>query len=114
FYNLNGMSFANSLQVQLDYEPIRMLDVRLAYRWYDVKTSYLSGLKQRPLVAAHRAFANIGYETRNTWRFDYTIQWVGTKRVPSLHDHNTGVTTGSTMSPSFWQMNAQISKTWND
>ncbi|MGN6566989.1 MAG: TonB-dependent receptor, partial [Flavipsychrobacter sp.] len=32
FYNLNGTSFANSLQVQLDYELIHNLDVRLAYR----------------------------------------------------------------------------------
>lgn len=114
FYNLDGMSFANSLQGQLDYELIRGLDVRLAYRWYDVKTSYTSGLKQRPLVATHRAFVNLGYETRNTWRFDYTLQWVGTKRVPSLHDHITGLDIGEAMSPSFWQMNAQISKTWNE
>lgn len=114
FYNLDGMSFANSLQGQLDYELIRGLDVRLAYRWYDVKTSYTSGLKQRPLVAKHRAFVNLGYETRNTWRFDYTLQWVGTKRVPSLHDHITGLDIGEAMSPSFWQMNAQISKTWNE
>lgn len=114
FYNLNGMSFAHSLQGQFDYEPIRRLDVRLAYRWYDVKTTYSGTLKQRPLVAAHRAFANIGYETRNVWRFDYTVQWIGSKRVPSLHDHGTLTTAGSFNSPSFWQMNAQISKTWND
>ena len=114
FYNLNGMSFAHSLQGQFDYEPIRRLDVRLAYRWYDVKTTYSGTLKQRPLVAAHRAFANIGYETRNVWRFDYTVQWIGSKRVPSLHDHGTHTTAGSFNSPSFWQMNAQISKTWND
>lgn len=114
FYNLDGMSFANSLQGQLDYELIRGFDIRLAYRWYDVKTSYKSGLKQRPLVAKHRAFVNLGYETRNTWRFDYTLQWVGTKRVPSLHDHVTGLDIGEAMSPSFWQMNAQVSKTWNE
>lgn len=113
FYNLNGMSFANSLQGQLDYELIRNLDVRLAYRWYDVRTTYDGVLKQRPLVAAHRAFLNIGYETRNTWRFDYTVQWIGTKRVPSVHDHNGGIT-AEYNSPTFWQMNAQVSKTWNE
>ena len=114
FYNLNGMSFAHSLQGQFDYEPIRRLDVRLAYRWYDVKTTYSGTLKERPLVAAHRAFLNVGYETRNVWRFDYTVQWVGSKRVPSLHDHGTHTTAVAFNSPSFWQMNAQISKTWND
>lgn len=114
FYNLNGMSFANSLQGQLDYEPIRNLDVRLAYRWYDVRTTYSGVLKERPLVAAHRAFLNLGYETDNTWRFDYTVQWIGSKRVPSLHDHHTGMTIAEAKSPSFWQMNAQVSKTWRD
>ncbi|MCB0698065.1 MAG: TonB-dependent receptor, partial [Chitinophagaceae bacterium] len=106
FYNLQGMSFANSLQGQLDYEPIVRLDVRLAYRWYDVKTTYGGVLKERPLIAKHRAFVNLGYETRNTWRLDYTVQWVGTKRVPALHNHLTGVTSVDVASPSFFQMNA--------
>lgn len=113
FYNLNGTSVANSLQGQLDYEPVVRLDVRLAYRWYDMKTTYSGMLKQRPLVANHRAFANVGYETRNTWRFDYTINWVGTKRVP-LFREDDGVLTTDGQSPSFILMNAQVSKTWND
>lgn len=113
-YNLNGLSFANSLQTQFDYELIHNLDLRLAYRWYDVRTSYGNNLKERPLVAAHRAFANVGYETRNNWKFDYTVQWISSKRLPSMHNHHgTGVTAES-YSPSFWQMNAQISKSWND
>ncbi|MBN8669921.1 MAG: TonB-dependent receptor [Chitinophagales bacterium] len=114
FYNLNGLSFANSLQAQADYELIHNLDLRLAYRWYDVRTSYGNTLKERPLVAAHRAFANIGYETRNKWKFDYTVQWIGSKRIPSLHSHHGGGVTSESYSPSFWQMNAQISKSWND
>jgi outer membrane receptor for ferrienterochelin and colicin len=112
-YNLKGLSFANSLQAQLDYELIHNLDLRLAYRWYDVRSTYGSELKERPLVAAHRAFANVGYETRNNWKFDYTVQWIGSKRLPELHAHHGG-TEPSKYSPSFWQMNAQISKSWND
>jgi outer membrane receptor protein involved in Fe transport len=114
FYNLDGKSFANSFQAQLDYEPLRKLDVRLAYRWYDVRTDYKSGLKEKPLVATHRAFANIGYETKNSWKFDYTIQWISSKRVPSPHTHHGGNAVGETRSPDFTQMNAQVSKTWND
>ncbi|RYD55381.1 MAG: TonB-dependent receptor [Sphingobacteriales bacterium] len=113
FYNLNGPSYAHSFQAQLDYELMRKLDLRLAYRWYDVKSTYSAELKARPLVATHRAFANIGYETRNSWKFDYTIQWVGAKRVPSLLYHHSG-TQAAYQSPSFVQMNAQISKSWND
>lgn len=114
FYNLSGASYAHSLQGQLDYEPVRKLDVRLAYRWYDVKTTYGTTLKQRPLIAAHRAFVNIGYETKNMWRFDYTVQWVGQKRVPVMRDDNSGLLVKDGASPSFIQMNAQVSKTWNE
>lgn len=112
YYNLDGHSFANSLQAQLDYEVIRKLDVRLAYRWYDVRSTYMNTLKERPLIAAHRAFVNVGYETKNTWKFDYTVQWIGSKRVPASHSH--AGPSGEYRSPSFVQMNAQISKSWND
>lgn len=113
FYNLTGLSFANSLQVQFDYELIHKLDIRLAYRWYDVKTDYSGVLKERPLVAAHRAFANIGYETKNSWKFDYTVQWIGSKRVPSVYGHHSMIEP-ETYSPSFVLMNAQISKIWKE
>ncbi len=113
FYNLDGRSYAHSFQVQLDYEPIRRFDVRLAYRYYDVQTTYDGALKQKPLIAAHRGFLNLGYETRSQWKFDYTVQLIGRKRVPlhynPEHGHNMAYT-----SPSFTQMNAQISKSWKD
>lgn len=114
FYNLQGSSFANSFQAQLDYEVIHNLDLRLAYRWYDVRTEFQTGLKEKPLIAAHRAFANLGYETKNHWKFDYTVQWIGSKRIPAVHAHHNGGITGETRSPDFVQMNAQISKSWND
>ncbi len=112
FYNLDGKSYAHSFQAQLDYEPIRKLDVRLAYRWYNVKTTYDGTLRQKPLVAAHRAFANIAYETNNNWTFDYTIHWTGTKRVP-LHSKD-GINYNSFTSSPFTIMNAQIGKSWKN
>lgn len=113
FYNLDGKSFAHSFQAQLDYEPIRKLDVRLAYRYYNVHNTYNGEEKLKPLVAAHRAFVNVGYETNNSWKFDYTVQWVGPKRLPARFSHHHTILDES-YSPSFVQMNAQISKSWND
>ncbi len=112
-YNLNGKSFAHSFQAQLDYEPVRKLDVRLAYRYYNVQSTYDGEQKLKPLVAAHRAFANFGYETKNSWKFDYTIQWIGPKRLPSRYsEHHATLESGD--SPSFVQMSAQISKSWKE
>lgn len=110
FYNLDGRSFATSLQAQIDYSIIRGLDLRLAYRWYDVKATYAEGLKQVPLISSNRAFANISYETKSLWKFDYTFQWQGRKRVPP-----TGISGNtSTYSPDLFMMNAQITKSWKE
>jgi len=114
FYNLDGKSYAHSLQAQLDYEPVRMLDVRLAYRWYNVQSTYGGVLKEKPLIAAHRAFANIGYETGNGWKFDYTVQWIGPKRLPARVYAEGGIPVPEEYSQSFIQMNAQVSKSWKE
>ena len=47
FFGLQGKSFSHSVQVQLDYQLIRRLDVRLAYRWLDVETDYPDGRSDR-------------------------------------------------------------------
>ena len=113
FYNLKGKSFSNSFQAQADYELIERLDVRLAYRWFDVRTTYSGKLLRKPLVARHRAFINTAYETSNHWKFDLTLNWQGEKRIP-----NTGSNPEEyrlpERSPDFILMNAQISKAWKD
>jgi hypothetical protein len=56
------------------------LNVRLAYRLFDVKTTYGDKTLQKPLTSKHRAFANLGYEL-GTWKFDYTVNYNGSKRL---------------------------------
>lgn len=113
FYNLDGNSYAHSFQAQFDYELIHNLDIRLAYRWYDVKTTYAGILKERPLIAAHRAFANIGYETRSKWKFDYTVQWIGQKRLTQTYNQHHAAIVPEGNSPSYVLMNAQVAKELN-
>jgi outer membrane receptor protein involved in Fe transport len=113
FYNLNGKSYATSFQAQFDYEIVRRLDVRIAYRWYNVKTDYRSGSLRKPLVATHRAFLNLAYATRNHWKFDYTLQWYGSKRIPNTGSNPEGYRLAE-RSPDFFLMNAQLSKEWNE
>ena len=110
FYNLQGQSFAHSFQVQLDYELLHNFNVRLAYRYYDVETDYQNtGLKQKPLIPANRAFTNLDYETKNGWKFDYTLQWIGEKRLFGM-EHGGFIVKNS---PQYIQMNAQITKAIN-
>src|SRR5688500_3034852 len=65
FYGLEGKSFSHSVQFQVDYQLMRRFDLRMAYRWLDVRTDYRRGLLMRPLIPGHRAFVNLAYETRN-------------------------------------------------
>lgn len=108
FYNLDGKSYSNSLQVEFNMSPIKNLETRWAYRWFDVKTTYGNSLLQKPLTAVHRAFVNVGYEYKS-WKFDYTVNFTGSKRLPST-ESNPEMYRFRDESPSYVTMNAQVSK----
>ncbi len=112
FYNLNGESYSNSLQVQFDYELLPNLDIRMAYRYYDIKTTYNDVILQKQLVAKNRAFINLGYETENEWNFDFTMNWIGEQRIASTQTNPVGLRYRD-KAPDHFVSNAQISKRWN-
>jgi outer membrane receptor for ferrienterochelin and colicins len=83
-YNLKGQSYSNSFQAEFNYEPIKHLEVRLAYKWQDVRTTYHGELLQKPLIAKNRILFNIGYATHfEKWKFDATVKWFGQNRIPN-------------------------------
>lgn len=84
FYNLKGKSYSNSLQVDFGFEPIKDFAVKLAYKWYDVKTTYNYELLDKPYIPKHRIMANLAYSTyMEIWKFDFTTNWFGQSRLPS-------------------------------
>jgi outer membrane receptor for ferrienterochelin and colicins len=109
FIGLKGKSYSHSLQFQVDYQLMRRFDVRMAYRLLDVKTDYSNGLLDRPLIPKHRAFVNLAYETKNKWKFDYTIQWLGKQRIPDTSLNPAGYDLAP-YSPEYVLMNAQVTK----
>lgn len=110
FYNLKGKSYSNSFQTEISMEPISQFEVKMAYRFFDVKTTYGNELLQRPFVSQHRAFLSLDYTTENNWKFNYTITYNGQKRIPSTAS-NPIAFQRETQSPDFYLMAAQISKT---
>ncbi|MDW3208848.1 MAG: TonB-dependent receptor [Reichenbachiella sp.] len=113
FYNLNGQSYSNSFQTQVDYEILKFVDMRIGYRWFDVNTTYGDTNLQKPLVSAHRAFLNLGYETRSDWKFDYTFNWQGEKRIPYTGSNPLEYQLPQ-KSPDFYLMNVQVTKSWSE
>lgn len=117
FYNLKGKSYANSLQLDFNLEIIKHLNLRAAYKYYDISTDYLSGSYQRPLQAKHRFFANMEYATHivekgRQWKFDYTFNWLGKQQLPYTAS-NPSQDQLPEFSPSFAVMNAQITRTFS-
>lgn len=111
FYQLNGASYSRSLQLQLDYQPIRRFDVRFAYRWLDVKTQYNQALLSVPMIAQNRWFVNLSYTTKSKWNFDLTANWVGQKRIPSTQGNPEPMRLNNQSDP-FTMINAQVSKSF--
>ena len=110
-YNLSGKSFANAVQTDFTFSPIKRSEIRLAYRWLDAQTTYTDGLKERPLVAKHRVFINLAYATKENaksqkWNFDFTARWLGPQRLANQSDY---VVASNIYSPAYWTLNTQIS-----
>lgn len=117
FYNLVGKSYANSLQLDFNLEIIKHLNLRTAYKYYDLSTDYISGSFQRPLQAKHRFFVNLEYETHivekgKQWKFDYTWNWLGKQQLPNTRS-NAVADSFPEFSPTFSLMNAQITRTFS-
>jgi len=84
FYNLKGESYSYSLQTDFGFTPFKSFDVKLAYKWYDVKTTYNYELLDKPYVPKHRVMLNMAYATyMDIWKFDFTTNWFGQSRLPS-------------------------------
>jgi outer membrane receptor protein involved in Fe transport len=109
FYNLNGKSFSNAIQVQIEYEIVKRFDIRMAYKWLDVRQTIGGNLLEKPFVASNRFFVNLAYKTRSKWTFDATFNWNGSKRIPNTKS-NPHPLQFPERSPTFWVLNAQIAK----
>ncbi|MCB9361211.1 MAG: TonB-dependent receptor [Flavobacteriales bacterium] len=110
FYNLQGKSYSHSFQAEVGAQITQQLEIKAAYKLYDIKTDYQSGLKEKPLVPRNRALVNIGYITNfDKWKFDLTGQWFDVSRLPSTAT-NMVENRISTASKSFVTLNGQITR----
>lgn len=117
FYNLDGDSYANSFQTEFDYNAFEHFDLRLAYKFYNVKTQYNSGKLEKPLTPKHRFFANAAYETHEKdnggqWKFDATFNWLGEQRFASTTSNPIQYQLPE-YTPTVSTLNAQITKVFS-
>lgn len=112
FYNLDGKAYAHSIQAELMYELIEQLDLTVAYRVNDVKSTYNGELKNAPFVSKYKGLISAGYATNmKKWQFDVTLQFHGQTRLPGSYEHNAE-SFGIDAPENFINMIAQITKNY--
>ena len=117
FYNLDGKSIADSFQFEVNFELADRLNLRTAYKFYNVFTDFKSGRFQKPIQAKHRFFANVSYDTELTldesqWKFDVTYNLIGKQRLPYTASNPT-VYRLTEYSNSYSMVNTQITKVFS-
>lgn len=116
FYSVDNGAYSNSLQLELNIEPLENFSTRIAYRFLDVKNKINNEWKEKPLTAKHRALLNLAYSTEEDeddtkMSYDLTLQWLGRKRIPSTITNPENLRAREN-SPDFIIVNAQITRTF--
>lgn len=110
FYNLDGKSYSHSLQAEYSIEITKSLELKTAYKWYNIKTTYNGTLKDKPLSPKNRVLVNVGYITNfDKWTFDLTGHWFDMSRIPSTTG-NLPENIVSEKSEAFYTLNGQITR----
>jgi outer membrane receptor protein involved in Fe transport len=112
FKNLDGKSYSNSFQAELSFSVVKNLNMRVAYKFLDVKSEYAGKMQQQVMIPRQRGFFNIAYITRNKrWEYDATLSVFGESRLPGITP-----TDGVEYSKVYPMVNAQIThviKKWD-
>lgn len=83
FYNLDGKSYSNAAQLDVNVEAFEGFNITLAGRYNDVKTTYHGDLMEKPYVAKWKGLVVLSYKTKyDKWMFDLTTQFNGKQRIP--------------------------------
>jgi outer membrane receptor for ferrienterochelin and colicins len=112
FYNLTGKSYSNTLLAMITAEVLKGLNVKVAYKFNDVQTTFNNKIQQVPLVAKHRGLLSVDYKTTSKkWLFNYTMSRIGQQRLadrsytPPQYLHHF-----VSYSPSFYLINGSINR----
>jgi outer membrane receptor protein involved in Fe transport len=117
-YNLHGKSFANTFQIELQYEVLKRLDAKVAYKWQDSRIDYAENkLREQIFTPSSRFFANLSYVSglatyKGHWKISLTTQYTGPQRIPDTRSNPVAFQLPSE-SPGFWLLNGQLTKVFN-
>lgn len=117
FYNLNGQSFSNSFIAMWTQEVAKGLELKLAYKYNDVRTTFGSSLESKPLLPVHRGLFTAYYTTPDKgWEFNVIAHLTGAQRLPAVQGSTDGLPNYrlERRSPAYVTLSAQITKNFKN
>lgn len=110
FANLNGKAFSNVFQAELNLTLLRNVDVKLAYKYIDIKYDKGGVRYEQPLNAKHRILTTLSYAPESkSWSISAGLNWFGKQRLPSTASNPVQYRLPNESEP-YTLINAQINK----
>ena len=110
-YNLKGSSYSNTFQTEIQANISKNFEARFGYKYYDIKTDYLSGKFEKPMISKNRFLLNLAYKTRfEKWKLDFTTRYLGKARMPVGENHLHSLYHYENFSQGFFVLNSQVTK----
>ncbi|MBK8983138.1 MAG: TonB-dependent receptor [Ignavibacteria bacterium] len=88
FSNLDGKAYSNVFQSEFNITLFRLLDLKLAYKFVDLKYEKNGIMTDQPFNSKNRFFSTLSYTLADdSWGFNTGLQWFGTQRLPSTESN---------------------------
>ena len=113
FYNLKGQSYSNSFLISWQQDIVKGFELRLAYKFNDVRATMNDSLRLQTFSPQHRGLIALHYVTPNKgWQFNANAQFTGTQRLPFINGSTSDLPEyrQSASAPAFVLFNAQVTK----
>ena len=79
-------SFSNTVQLEARWQPLRGLDLDVAWRLNDARQTTAGRLRSTPLQSRYKALLAASYATPlHKWQADVNVQLSGGGRIPTTH-----------------------------
>lgn len=112
FENLNGDSYSNILQAEGSINLLKNFDVKLSYKYSDVRYTQNGIEREYPFVAKHNVLGSISYSPDDgSWNADVIAEWFGSKRLPSTQSNPVEYRMPEESEP-YTLLNLQLTKRW--
>lgn len=116
FNNLQGQSFSNVLQTELNLALTKTVDFRLTYKLMDVEAPFNNVVTQQVMVQKHRWLTNLSYKSQNKkWEANITGVLNGKMRM-KMTSFTYGAKTFDSQTSIYPTVNAQVTyiyKKWD-